>query len=118
MSLSPEWIWGETTKKRVKKRFAPNAQNFQDPKGQWMPLEPTMSEKMGQGYPQNEVFVITIIEDPPMTLDPKDQKPPRMIVEPKAFLAPSIEIAFVMAGKEPSVATADLQRCRVRVAHG
>lgn len=109
-------------RQRIQKTFSSAPQNFRDPQGTVMP-DPSPEELMadasnlGQGYPKNEVFYITVIEDPPITMDPAEQKPPRMVLKPTPYLAPSLEIAFLMAGKDIE-AGADLQRCRVRVAHG
>lgn len=106
---------------RITKTFSPFPQKFLDPAGMVMP-DPTPEERknmpeLGQGYPQNQIFQIAIIENPPITLDANDQKPPRMVLKPTPYLAPSIEIAFIMCAKD--IATdADLQRCAVRVAHG
>lgn len=76
-----------------------------------------MAEAGGMGYPKNQTFWISVIEDPIATLDPKDQKPPRFALSPKAYLAPSVEVAFLMAAKD-ILPDADLQRCRVRVGEG
>ena len=71
----------------------------------------------GMGYPKNNTYWISIIEDPVATLDPKDQRQPRFVLKPTPYLSPSPEIAFIMAAKD--IATdADLQRCRVRVGEG
>lgn len=117
-------IQAPPTMTRIKKIFSSAPLHFRDPGGMVMPdltpeeLMPDAST-LGQGYPKNEVFYITIIEDPPITMDPQEQKPPRMALKPTPFLAPSLEIAFIMAGKSTDLlADADLQRCRVRVAHG
>lgn len=76
-----------------------------------------VAEGGGMGYPKNQTFWISVIEDPIATLDPKDQKPPRFALSPKAYLAPSVEVAFLMAAKD-ILPDADLQRCRVRVGEG
>jgi len=71
----------------------------------------------GMGYPKNNTYWISIIEDPVSTLDPADQKPPLFALKPTAYLAPSVEIAFIMSAKDIAADT-DLQRCRVRVGEG
>lgn len=71
------------------------------------------------GYPANQTFWISVIEDPLIPLDQKEQKPPRFVLAPKPFLAPSVEIAMMMAARDSGFAAdADLQRCRVRVGEG
>jgi hypothetical protein len=79
----------------------------------------TVPENVGQGYPKNEIFTVAVIEDPPITLDPAEQKPPRFILKPEPFLAPSPQIALVLAARSPNFAhDADLQRCRVQITNG
>ena len=124
----PGTVFGETTAKIPRrKKFSSAPQDFKDPGGMVMPDDPVpqrtwkedrmANESLGQGYPKNEVYWITVIEDPPLTIGVEDPKPPRFALNPKSFLAPSLEVAFLMAGREIP-AEFDLQRCRVRVANG